>query len=249
MNSFSEHRVLETPDNARILVKICGTTSTEDAQMAARFGADLLGVVVDFPASPRHVSVENARAIFAESSIPVVAVTVNQTLDALLQLHETLQPFALQLHGDESPNLARQLVARNIRVWAACSGERGTARRRALEMTQAGAQAVLLDARKSDGATTIYGGTGERSDWNLARELAQNGAKVILAGGLNPQNVREAIEFVQPWMVDVISGVEARKGVKNESKVRDFIGNARNEYSITNSKREQKAENINEIKR
>lgn len=222
MNHF-KNRVLEP------LIKICGTTSVEDARLSHDAGADFLGVIVEHAPSPRHVSTEDACAIFAATDLLTVAVTVNKTLDELLQIHETLQPFALQLHGDESAELARQLVQRNITVWAACSGEREVARCRALEMSDAGAQAVLLDARATDGSQIVYGGTGQLSDWELARELCANGLRVVLSGGLSPENVRLAIEFVQPWMVDIVSGVEACKGVKDEVKLREFVRQARGE--------------------
>ncbi len=223
MNTLPDNRVLERP-----LVKICGTTSIQDAQLAQNAGADFLGVIVEHSPSPRSVDLVTARAIFLASQTPIVAVTVNKTLDELLKIDQTLRPFALQLHGDEEPQLVRELVSRKITVWAACSGEREIVRQRALKMTKAGAQAVLLDARTTNGNEIIYGGTGELSDWELARELRASGLHVILTGGLSPENVQEAIGFVRPWMVDVVSGVEAKKGVKDAEKVRRFVQYAQN---------------------
>lgn len=209
------------------LVKICGTTNREDAQLAARLGADYLGVIVDYPPSPRHVSIENARVLFAQSALPTVAVSVNQSLDALLHLAEVLNPAALQLHGDESEEIVRGLKERGIQVWAACSGEADEARRRALEMIEAGADAILVDARVVSSQGVVYGGTGTRGDWDFARVLSESGVRVVLSGGLSDDNVTEAIRHVRPWMVDVASGVEARKGAKDEEKVRRFIEAAR----------------------
>ncbi|HEX8834835.1 MAG TPA: phosphoribosylanthranilate isomerase [Abditibacteriaceae bacterium] len=208
------------------LVKICGTTTLADALLARDAVADYLGAIVEYPPSPRHISVEDAREIF-RLELPVVAVTVNQTLDTLLRIARELQPAALQLHGDESPELVRALKAEGLTVWAACSGEPEAVRKRALVMTAAGADAVLLDARAVSNGEIIYGGTGHRADWNLARELVEEGLRVILAGGLNPESVADAIDFVRPWMVDVASGVEARKGVKDAAKVTQFIKNVR----------------------
>lgn len=225
-SNSSQHRVLDK-DLAATRVKICGTTSVEDALLAQKAGADFLGVIVEHAPSPRSVSLEQARAVFAATSLQNIAVTVNKTLDELLQFHDELQPFALQLHGDESEELARALSARNVRFWAACSGESEAVRRRALQMTEAGAEAVVLDARVVQNGATIYGGTGLRSDWVLARELVESGLRVALAGGLTPQNVAEAIQTVKPWAVDVISGIEARKGVKDAHRVLDFVRNAR----------------------
>ena len=225
---------MNIPDNRvldNVLVKICGTTSVEDAELAASSSADFLGVIVEHSPSPRSVSLEKAREVSSNCKLPVVAVTVNKSLDELLHINEILRPFALQLHGDENPELARQLVNCGIVIWAACSGEREIARRRALEMTEAGAQAVLLDARTTNSSETVYGGTGHTSDWELAHELRQSGLRVILAGGLSPDNVQQAIRFVRPWMVDVISGVEARKGVKDAVKVREFVRRAQQSHS------------------
>jgi phosphoribosylanthranilate isomerase len=154
-------------------------------------------------------------------------VTVNKTLDELLQLHDELQPDVFQLHGDESVEIAHALKVRNVRFWAACSGDTATAKNRALQMSDAGAEAVLLDARTQHDGVIVYGGTGLRSDWQLARELVEHGLRVVLAGGLSPENVREAIQTVQPWAVDVLSGVEAQKGVKDADRVLDFMRNAR----------------------
>lgn len=208
------------------LVKICGTTTREDAHLAAQEGADYLGVIVDYPSSPRHVSLQNARGLFGRE-LPTVAVTVNQSLDEMLRLAEVLNPAVLQLHGDESVEVMRGLKERGWQVWAACSGNRDVARRRALEMVEAGADAILIDARVVSGQGVVYGGTGARGDWELARVLGESGVRIVLSGGLTPENVREAIGYVRPWMVDVASGVEAHKGTKDADKVRRFIQAAR----------------------
>ena len=98
---------------------------------------------------------------------------------------------------------------------------------RAEAMLAAGADALLVDARATSATGTVYGGTGNLSDWSLAREMADSGARVILAGGLAPENVAAAIGAVRPWAVDVISGVEARKGIKDHARVAAFITAAR----------------------
>lgn len=209
-----------------MLVKICGTTSVEDALLAQDSGADFLGVILCHPPSPRNIELERARAIRRAVEIPVVAVTVNQPFEQLLEIHDLLAPYALQLHGDEEPELVAELVQREIRVWAAVSGEGG--RQRASTLYAAGAEAVLIDARSATkSGETVYGGTGKRSDWNLAKTLADEGRQVILSGGLAPDNIREAIETVQPWLVDAVSGVELRPGVKSPEKLQQFIKNAK----------------------
>lgn len=210
----------------RVLVKICGTTSIGDALLAQNANADFLGVIVEHAPSPRNVNREIAREIFAATTFQSVAVVVNKTLDELLQLHAELQPDVLQLHGDESVEIARALSTRSVRFWAACSGETEAAKTRAIQMSDAGAEAVLLDARAQHDGAVVYGGTGLRSDWKLARELVESGLRVVLAGGLAPENVREAIEIVRPWAVDVVSGVESQKGAKSADRVLDFVRNA-----------------------
>ena len=106
----------------QVLVKICGNTSLEDAQLAVRLGADYLGVIVGYPPSPRHVSLAAARVIrqgIKESATGFVAVTVNLSLDELRRLHEELRPNVLQLHGDETPELVVALKNEGFQVWAA----------------------------------------------------------------------------------------------------------------------------------
>jgi phosphoribosylanthranilate isomerase len=217
---------IEFSFSTAMLVKICGTTSTRDALLAQNAGADFLGVILSHPPSPRHVEIETARAIADAGSTPVVAVTVNLSLSQLLHINEILAPHALQLHGDEAPELVEKLAARGLTVWAAIGGE--DASERGSTLLAAGAEALLIDARGVGTAgEKIYGGTGRRSDWNLAREFSDSGARVILSGGLDPENVAEAIQFVNPWLVDCVSGVEEKPGVKDADKVRRFVAAAR----------------------
>jgi phosphoribosylanthranilate isomerase len=204
-----------------MIVKICGNTNIEDALFAAQNGADFLGLIVEFPPSPRHVSLQEARQIsdaLQGSSAQIVAVTVNLSLPQLLHLRDELSPAVFQLHGDESPELVSALKAEGAGVWTAVH-----TRERALQMRAAGADALLIDARATSDEQIIYGGTGQRSDWILAKSLVEEGARVVLAGGLTPENVGAAIEWVQPWAVDTVSGVEAQKGRKDSEKVRRFI--------------------------
>ena len=207
-----------------VLVKICGNTNAADIAHAARCGADFVGVIVGHPPSPRNVSQETARELRAtarDAGCLFVLVTVNQSREKLLRLRDFLLPDVFQFHGDEPPELVRQLHADGARVWTAV----GDATRARL-MLQAGAEAVLVDARSQSEGTTVFGGTGRLSDWNLARQLADEGARVILAGGLNPENVAEAISSVHPWAVDAVSGVESGKGAKDHAKVAAFIAAA-----------------------
>lgn len=208
---------------SRVLVKVCGTTNVADAHLAQEAGADFLGIVIEHAASPRCVSRETARRIQREVQIPIVALSVNRSIDWLMELHDYLQPYSLQLHGDEEPEMVRVLTSSSIRVWKALSGERETVKQQAKQFSDAGAEAILLDARQTSNNKIVYGGTGHLSDWNLARELSQNGTRLILAGGLGPDNVHEAIKAVEPWLVDSASKLEAQKGTKDAEKVKAFV--------------------------
>lgn len=213
------------------LVKICGTTSIEDAELVQEAGADFLGIIVEHPPSPRSVPLEQAAAIAGAVKLPVAAVTVNLPLERLVEIHRALfavnADVRLQLHGDESPELVSLLKSQGIVVWTAISGDAETVRTRSAAMRTAGADALLLDARENTAGGVIYGGTGKVADWDLAREIVASGAKVILAGGLDPENVARAIETVRPWTVDTVSGVEAHKGKKDAEKVRSFVERAK----------------------
>ncbi|HEX8464937.1 MAG TPA: phosphoribosylanthranilate isomerase [Abditibacterium sp.] len=209
-----------------VQTKICGTTSLGDAQLAREAGADFLGVILHHPASPRHVSLEVARQISDSVSLSVVALGVNQSLETWLHIAEALRPVALQLHGDEAPELVAALAARGFSVWKAIAGDENALLAQARLFSQAGAKAIVVDAREIAPGGTIYGGTGHLADWNGARRLVELGFRVVLAGGLDPDNVARAVETVQPWGVDVVSGVEASKGRKDAAKVRDFVRRA-----------------------
>lgn len=210
-----------------VQVKICGTTSPHDARLATAAGANFLGVILHHPPSPRNVSLATALEIKHSTALPLVVLSVNQPLEILLELTRQLQPYALQLHGDESPELVEALAQRGQRVWKAISGDENVLLAAAKSYDAARADAILVDARETSPNGIVYGGTGHVADWTAAKRLVDEGFRVILAGGLSPENVARAIELVRPWGVDVVSGVEATKGVKNAQKVSDFVTHAR----------------------
>ena len=201
-----------------IKVKICGNTNRDDVLAAARAGADFVGVIVDFPPSPRNVTLAIARDLRAaarEANVAFVLLSVNLPIEHLRHLREELRPDILQLHGDETPEFVAELKRDEGTIWTAVLDAT-----RAAALLAAGADAVLVDARAVSDSGTVYGGTGQTSDWSLARELVASGARAILAGGLTPENVAEAVESVRPWAVDAVSGVEASKGVKDHAKIK-----------------------------
>ncbi|MFZ5453949.1 MAG: phosphoribosylanthranilate isomerase [Thermodesulfobacteriota bacterium] len=202
-----------------VRIKICGITNLEDALLAAELGADALGFIF-YPPSPRSVTPDAAQAIIAQ--LPPLVTTVGVFVDeAAARVKELAGAVGLdwvQLHGLETPEYCRALDRRVIKVFRiqdAASLER-------LKDYQGAAQAFLLDTYKKG----QVGGTGETFNWDLAIEAKQNGP-IILAGGLTPENVAQAIAFVQPWAVDVASGVEASPGKKDPENLRAFFAKVR----------------------
>ena len=199
----------------RVRVKICGMTRVEDARAAADAGADAVGLVF-YEKSPRYTEPAAARRI-ARAVPPFVSrvgVFVDAPRDTLLRLIRDIPLDVVQLHGDEPPEACRDLPARVI------TGFRVRDRHSlsALAAYAKVADALLLDAWSARSP----GGTGTVFDWSLARD-ERVGLPLILAGGLNPGNVAEAIRVARPWGVDVSSGVESAPGLKDHARMREFI--------------------------
>jgi phosphoribosylanthranilate isomerase len=200
----------------RTRVKICGITTWEDARLSVDLGASALGFNF-FPASPRSVSPADAWGIIRRLPPFVEAVGVFVDWPPLVvdALARALRLGAVQLHGSETPAEAAAL-ARKHRVIKAISVKRGF--RPASVKRYRAADAILLDGF----ARGLHGGTGRTLDWELAR--ATGGfARIILAGGLAPENIAQAIRVARPYAVDVASGVEARPGRKDAAKLRAFF--------------------------
>lgn len=193
----------------------------EDAEVAVRAGADALGFVM-YRKSPRFVEPAVARSIVAglPPFMSAVGVFVNEEVDRVRELVDECGFSLAQLHGDESAlycqNLGRPVI-KALRL-----KDRNTFLALAEFQGRANVRGVLIDAF-SDQA---YGGTGKTVDWTLAQEAARS-APIILAGGLTPANVAEAISHVHPYGVDVSSGVEQSPGKKNPDKVKAFVAAAR----------------------
>jgi phosphoribosylanthranilate isomerase len=202
--------------NTMTKVKICGVTNLEDALAAIESGADALGFV--FAPSPRQVTTSVARDIV--SQLPPFICKVGVFLDSELgQVQETMSRCNLnlaQLHGDESPDYCDALFPRAIKVFTPDSLQDGQ------ELARYRVAAYMLDRDK--GATAD---DAEQSRiWQCARDIRDYGP-VILAGGLTPENVKQAIEMARPYAVDVSSGVELEPGKKDHAKLRAFISAAR----------------------
>lgn len=200
------------------LVKICGLTNRDDTLAALEMGADLLGFNF-YPESPRFLPYEDVDAIFQEipSNIPKVGVFVNEDLKTVIDLACQFNLEYLQFHGDEGPELLNPLGhpwLKAIRL----GDEKDLD-----QIPLYDCDWILLDAKVKE----LYGGTGERIDWELARRAKNMGKKLILAGGLTPENVQLAVATVQPFGVDVASGVENKPGKKDLKKMEEFITRAK----------------------
>jgi phosphoribosylanthranilate isomerase len=201
----------------RTRIKICGITRTTDAGAAASAGADAIGLVF-YPPSPRFLSIERAREI--RDALPpfvqTVALFVNADAAQVAQVIGRVHPAMLQFHGDESPEFCVQFGLPYVK---ACRMKQGVS---ALEYLRPFSQAAawLFDSHVPE-----YGGVGESFDWSLIPETEK---PVILSGGLSTTNVAEAIRRVRPWGVDVSSGVESAKGIKDAAKIAAFMREVRN---------------------
>ncbi len=198
-----------------VRIKICGITNLEDARLAVELGADALGFIF-YPKSPRNVTLEAAREIIAQ--MPPFVTSVGVFVDEAAAVVQDLAARAgldwVQVHGQESPEYCRSLGRRVIKGFRIKDAESLFG----LEPFRGAVQALLLDTYK----TGQVGGTGEIFDWRLAREAKKYGP-IILAGGLTPENVAQAITTVQPQAVDTASGTEAAPGKKDPAKLKAFF--------------------------
>jgi len=207
----------------RLLVKICGITTPEDAQHAVSAGADAVGFVFWFM-SPRKVDPARAAAIAHElpTSVLRVGVFVDAPRDEMLRISDEVGLDLLQLHGEESLEALADLprpALKAVRV-----GKHFTAAE-ALRYADRAA-GVVVDTRLP-GETQLPGGTGVPFDWSLVAELADRVGFLMLAGGLSPENVAQAVRAVRPHAVDVSSGVERMPGRKDPARVKAFVEAAR----------------------
>lgn len=202
----------------RTRVKICGLTRSEDAVAAAGAGADALGLVF-YASSPRHVSLEQAAAIAAvvPPFVSIVGLFVDPDHDYVREVLRRVPLDLLQFHGGESATFCQQFDKRYIKALAVGA----TQPLRARVMAYPDAAAVLLDAFKPG----VPGGTGESFDWGLVPDDLP--LPFILAGGLDASRVEPAIRQLSPWALDVSSGVESAKGVKDAGKIIAFIKEVR----------------------
>jgi phosphoribosylanthranilate isomerase len=203
----------------RTRIKICGITSVADALQCAEAGADAIGLVF-YPPSPRHVTLERAAEIVRALPpfVTAVALFVNPRPADVEAVLASCPVGALQFHGDEPPELCERFARPYIKALRVRPGSD------LLECLRpyGAASGWLLDAFREG----EYGGTGTAFDWDLVPIGLTR--PVVLSGGLSPENVSEAVRRVRPWAVDVSSGVEAAKGIKDPDRVAAFIAGVRN---------------------
>ena len=203
-----------------IRVKICGITNAADALAAIDAGANLLGFNF-YEKSPRHINETEAAKIRPQlpKKIEAVGIFVNAPAAEVAALCKLLKLDAAQLHGDELPETVAE-VSRSVPVWKAFRVEPDFHLKTLDEYPEA--SAFLFDAAH----TCQYGGTGRTTDWDVARRAAV-GHRIILAGGLNVENVAAAVRIVRPYAVDVASSVESKPGKKDHGRMREFIQEVR----------------------
>ena len=202
----------------RTRIKICGITRAEDARAAAQAGADAIGLVF-YPASPRFLSLEWAKQLASELPpfVSTVALFVNPAAAEVYTVLERVRPSLLQFHGDEDPVFCAQFGVPYVK---ACRVRPGVDLLEYLR-PYAGAAGWLLDSHVEE-----YGGVGESFDWSLVP--VERTRPLVLSGGLTRENVGEAVRRVRPWAVDVSSGVESSKGIKDAARIAAFIAEVRN---------------------
>ncbi len=202
----------------RTRIKICGITRPGDAVAAAQAGADAIGLVF-YPPSPRFLNVERAREI--RDALPpfvqAVALFVNSDAAQVAQVIGRVHPALLQFHGEETPEFCGQFGLPYVK---ACRVAQGIDLLKYLRPYSA-ASGWLLDAHVEE-----YGGVGASFDWSLVPARLER--PLVLSGGLTPQNVGAALRRVRPWAVDVSSGVESSKGIKDAARIAAFIAEVRN---------------------
>lgn len=202
----------------RTRIKFCGLTRVEDVVLAAALGVDAIGLIFA-TRSPRRLDLRQARQLRAAVPpfVAVVALTMDNQAQDIRQIVETVRPTLLQFHGDESPEDCARFGLPYLKAIPMAQPDRVAE----LLHGHDGAAGFVLDSHTAGGA----GGSGQTFDWSAWPQDVKRPA--LLAGGLTPDNVFDAIRAVRPWAVDVSSGIESAPGVKDAEKMRRFVAEVR----------------------
>ena len=201
----------------QVKVKVCGMTSLKDALVAVEGGADAVGFIF-YKKSPRSVTMKTVRGIVLELPpfVDTVGVFVDETAEQINKIADYCNLDIIQLHGDESPTFCKKIRRKVIKAF------RIKDMQSVKKLSSFQVSGFLLDTFSEN----LHGGTGKVFDWNLALPAKKFGP-VIMAGGLTPNNVQQAVRQIRPYGVDVCSGVESEPGIKDHKKVRAFLNNAK----------------------
>ena len=201
----------------QVKVKVCGMTSLKDALFAVEGGADAVGFIF-YKKSPRSVTMKIVREIVLELPpfVDTVGVFVDETAEQINKIADYCNLDIIQLHGDESPTFCKKIRRKVIKAF------RIKDMQSVKKLSSFQVSGFLLDTFSEN----LHGGTGKVFDWNLALPAKKFGP-VIMAGGLTPNNVQQAVRQIRPYGVDVCSGVESEPGIKDHKKVRAFLNNAK----------------------
>lgn len=201
----------------QVKVKVCGMTSLKDALVAVELGADAVGFIF-YKKSPRSVTMKTVREIVLELPpfVDTVGVFVDETAEQINKIADYCNLDIIQLHGDESPTFCKKIRRKVIKAF------RIKDMQSVKKLSSFQVSGFLLDTFSEN----LHGGTGKVFDWNLALPAKKFGP-VIMAGGLTPNNVQQAVRQIRPYGVDVCSGVESEPGIKDHKKVRAFLNNAK----------------------
>ena len=201
----------------QVKVKVCGMTSLKDALVAVEVGADAVGFIF-YKKSLRSVTMKTVREIVLELPpfVDTVGVFVDETAEQINKIADYCNLDIIQLHGDESPTFCKKIRRKVIKAF------RIKDMQSVKKLSSFQVSGFLLDTFSEN----LHGGTGKVFDWNLALPAKKFGP-VIMAGGLTPNNVQQAVRQIRPYGVDVCSGVESEPGIKDHKKVRAFLNNAK----------------------
>ena len=224
--------------------KICGTTNVEDVRLSANEGADFFGVVVEVGFSMRSQSLDDAVPLFSRPPIPGVALIFRMKEERIETLVRRLDPFALQFLEPVELSLVKRLKRDHpsVQLWqsihlpqAGKEADFGRIGKTAADYVDAGVDSLLFDTVAVLKGEEKFGGTGKTCDWNVVKRLIdtmRSPVPVWLAGGINPENVGDALDIVDPYGIDLCTGVEARPGKKDPRKISALMATIRGRSTI-----------------